>query len=493
MSRFDPRRRQLLQGTALGALAGGALPAPSSAASGPAPDAAPTPGSTPTPGRAPGAAGRMHRLGVSREFPPAGVAGKALVNRPRASAVMAEHGLDGLVALNWINVYYLANTLPVMTKFRSDFGALATLARDEQAPSFVVTSTAQAWDLVNGEREVPELIAVSGVANWQDYVGGDPQQMKVEPKASAGGYALRPGVPLTAREQRWMAAQRRYGAEAAATPAWALARALRRSGLEKGRIGVDDMRVKLMLDEIGFTGVTCVPAAGVFRQVRMVKTAPELALMRIAGRNNATASLNAIRAIEPGMRFEEVERLFQAECAVLGSEMTSFLAGVSIGSFPDGVAVRGKPFLIDAVSHYRQYHGDFSRTVCLGEPGREILERDRAHRNARDAVLATVKAGVKFSELRRVAREAAVKSGMPAEVLIVNPHSLGLEHGDNPARADGTYGPPLDTALEEDMVVTVDLPYIEVGFGAGHHEDMLRVTRNGYEPMHPEGDPLVIV
>ena len=82
---------------------------------------------------------------------------------------------------------------------------------------------------------------------------------------------------------------------------------------------------------------------------------------------------------------------------------------------------------------------------------------------------------------------------MPAEVLIVNPHSLGLEHGDNPARADGTYGPPLDTVLEEDMVVTVDLPYIEVGFGAGHHEDMIRVTRVGYEPMHPEGDPLVIV
>ncbi len=29
--------------------------------------------------------------------------------------------------------------------------------------------------------------------------------------------------------------------------------------------------------------------------------------------------------------------------------------------------------------------------------------------------------------------------------------------------------------------------------GAGHHEDLFRVTKTGYEPLHPVGDPLVIV
>ncbi len=470
MSTFDPRRRDLLQGAAVGALAASGV------------------------GLAPRAeAARAHRLTVSDQFNYPGISGKLPVNRPRASAVMEEHGLDGLVALNPINVYYLANTLPVMTKFRSDIGALATIARDARAPSYVITSTAQSWDLVNGDREVPELIAVSGVGNWQDYANLDPEKMKIEPKATVGGYAVRQGVPLTAREQRWVDAQRKYNTNAAGTPTWGLVRALRQSGLEKARIGVDDMRIKLMLDEVGFTGVTCVPAASIFRKIRMVKSEPELALMRVAGRNNATAAMNTIKAIVPGMRFDQVERLFQAECAALGSEMTSFLAGVTIGLFPDGQAVRGKPFLIDAVSHFRQYHGDFSRTVCLGEPPRDVLARAQANKNGRDAVFAAVKAGVKFSELRRIAREAEVKSGMPNDIIIVNPHSLGLEHGDNPARMDGPYTPLIDTVLEENMVITIDLPYIEVGWGAGHHEDMIRVTRNGYEPMHPEGDPLVVV
>jgi Xaa-Pro aminopeptidase len=214
--------------------------------------------------------------------------------------------------------------------------------------------------------------------------------------------------------------------------------------------------------------------------------------MRVAAVNNAIASMNTVKAIEKGMTFQEVERRFQAECAIRGSEMTSFLAGVSIGLFPDGQAVAGKPFLIDAVSHFRQYHGDFSRTVCIGEPPKDVLARAKANKAGRDAAFAAVKAGVKFSELKRIAKDAQVKSGMPSEIIIINPHSVGLEHGDNPVRLDAG-GPPIDTVLEENMVITIDLPYIEVGWGAGHHEDMIRVTKTGYDPMHQEGDPLVVV
>jgi Xaa-Pro aminopeptidase len=122
-----------------------------------------------------------------------------------------------------------------------------------------------------------------------------------------------------------------------------------------------------------------------------------------------------------------------------------------------------------------------------------VLARARANKIGRDEVFAAVKPGVRFSELRRIAREAEVKAGMPPEIIIVNPHSVGLEHGDQPVRMDQPYAPLIDTVLEENMVLTIDLPYIEVGWGAGHHEDLIRVTKTGYEPMHPEGDPLVVV
>jgi len=419
--------------------------------------------------------------------------GKMLINKPRAYKILEQYKLDGVIVLNPINVYYFANTVPTMTKFRSDIGGLATFARDPQQPSFLIASNAQSWDIVNGEREVPNLITYSGAANWDDYTNATPEQKKIEPKAFVGGYTIRKGAKLTEREQRWADAQKKYNATAAASPAWGIVRALKESGLTKGRIGVDDMRIKYMLDEIGFDSVTIVPAENIIRYIRMVKSEPEIALMRVAGFNNGVAAHNTIRAIEKGMRFGDIEHRFRAECAALGSEMTSFIAGVTIGLFPDGEAVEGKPFLIDAVSHFRQYHGDYSRTVCIGEPRKDVLARAKANKAGRDAVFEKVKPGVKFSELTKTGFDVQVKAGMPREILIVSPHTLGLEHGDSPARIEGPYSPPVDHVLEENMVLTVDLPYIEVGWGAGHNEDLIRVTKTGFEFFNTLSDPLEVV
>lgn len=422
------------------------------------------------------------------KFP--GVEGKMLVNRPRAYEVLERYKLDGLIAFNPINVYYLTNTLTTMTKFRSEFGGFATFARDPKQPSFFIASGSQAWDVVNGDREVPGIITVGAAANAGEYVNATPEQMKIEPKAAARSRTIRAGATLTEREQRWIESDKK---PAAPSPAWGLVRALKQSGLAKGRVAIDDMRIKYMLDQIGFDSVELVPGEQIFKMIRMVKTEPELALMRIAGRNNGVAALNAIKAIEKGMTFGEIERRFRVECAALGSEMTSFLAGISIGLFPDGVAVEGKPFLVDAVSHFKEYHGDFSRTVCIGEPSKEIMARAKANQEGRDAVFAAIKPGLKFSDLTRIGIEAQVKAGMPASIATASPHTLGLEHGDNPVRMDGLYGPAIDHVLEENMVLTVDFPYIEIGWGAGHNEDLIRITKTGFEPFNAVSDPLEVV
>ena len=40
-----------------------------------------------------------------------------------------------------------------------------------------------------------------------------------------------------------------------------------------------------------------------------------------------------------------------------------------------------------------------------------------------------------------------------------------------------------DLVFEENMVINVDLPYHELGWGAMHLEDMIRVTADGCEPL----------
>lgn len=420
-----------------------------------------------------------------------GVEGKMLVNKPRAYAVMEEWKIDGLIALNPINVYYLTNSVPVGVKMRWEYPAFATFARDAKQPSFLITTSAQAWDIVNGDRETPQLIAYSGAANWKDYIGATPEQKKIEPQAGNRAYPVMEGAALTEREQRWADSQK---ALMSPTPAWALARALRESGLTKGRIAVDDMRVKLLLEEIGQAdGIEFVPGDNVFKHIRMVKSENELAIQRVAGRNNAEAAMATIAALEAGMTFEEVEQRFRAEAAARGNDLTFILAGVTLGLFPDGKAVKGKPFLIDAVSRYKEYHGDFGRMVCIGEPNAEIMKRAKASKIGREAAFEVIKAGKGWREVESVARQAQIKAGMPAETIITTIHTVGLQHSDHSLRTDVFFNAPTDHVLEENMVITLDLPHIHVGWGAGHNEDLIRITKTGFEPLTDLSDPLVVV
>jgi hypothetical protein len=87
-------------------------------------------------------ASRATAVAATPSEPKTGYEGQLLVNRPRAYAVLEELKLDGLIALNPINVYYLTNTWPFMAKFRAEIPGFATFARDPQQPSFLVTSAA---------------------------------------------------------------------------------------------------------------------------------------------------------------------------------------------------------------------------------------------------------------------------------------------------------------------------------------------------------------
>ena len=426
---------------------------------------------------------------TSRAAPPrAHPSGKLFVNKPRAHDVMERLDLDGLIAANPLNVYYLANTVTLGVKFRSDPGGYATLPRDPSQPGFFICTTAETWDIANQEREIPETIFYTGLQRGQVPVPG------AEPAAGRPRYyAHRDGVSFTEREKRWIAVQDRVNDSVAPGAAWAIVRALKRSGLTRGRIGVDDWRIKLMLDDIGFSGVTFVPGDDVFKLIRMVKTAPEIELMRIAGHNNAAAAMGAMRRMSPGMRFADFQNLFRQECADRGSTMTSIILGMPGGMMPDETAVRGKPYIVDAVSTFAEYAGDFARTLVLGEPTREILARAKANRLAREAVFEIIKPGVSFATLHDVAFNTMVKAGIPERLVFVTPHSVGLSHTDQPFRLAGIDEAPIQHVLEENMVLTIDLPYIEVGWGSGHNEDLFRVTRTGYEALNPESDPLVVV
>jgi Xaa-Pro aminopeptidase len=414
-----------------------------------------------------------------------------LLNKAQAQAVMEEYDLAGMLALNPVNIYYLTNTTPIGAKMRWEYPAFATLPRDLEQPNFLITNALQLWDIANGDRYSPDVIPYSGPLNKRAYMGMDGKPLTEEPVAATGGFAVREGAALTAREQRWVDSQ---NVQPSATPEWALARAMKESGIVKGRVAVDDMRIAHLLQRIGVAdNIEFVDGDNLFRRIRYIKSEPEIALMRVAGAKNAEAALATARSIEKGMSFAEIERRFMAECALRGNAMSFIIAGVTLGFLPDAEVVPGKPFLIDAVSNFQQYHGDFARSVVLGEPSKEVIKRANAQQAAREATFSILKPGTKYSDIQAAGYAAFKKAGGNPDTLIVNPHSLGLQHTDQPYDDTNPWRGGEDIVLKAGMVITVDLPYIEIGFGAGHNEDLVLITADGYEAMNSEEEPLVIV
>ena len=427
---------------------------------------------------------------VGYAVPKPEIDGKALVNRPRANEVLERFGLAGMIALSPINVYYLTNVHTIGSKFINEYPGFATYAADLQAPIYLVSTSSPAWDIANGDRETAELMPYGFGAGE---VERDANGVPVEPTGGVTRrYHVRDDVELTPRETRWAAAQDK-SADIAASAAWGLARALKAQGITKGKVAVDDMRIAEFLAQTDLVDVECVPGYGIFQLVRMVKTEQELAYQRIGSGNNGDACLATIRAIEAGMTHDDVAQIFRYECAKRGNDVDSFIAGFPGGNFPDGVMVEGKPFLVDAVSNYKGYMGDIARTFMIGDPSKEVETRRRANQLAREAVFDAIKPGVKYSELRKIGLETMIKNGMPDYAVFVPPHSVGLQHDDNPFRLKEFGIDSFDHVLEENMVLTVDLPYLEVGYGCGHNEDLFRVTKTGYEPMNTEQDPFIIL
>lgn len=418
--------------------------------------------------------------------------GRSLVNKPRAYEVMEQEGIDGIVALNPVNVFYLGNYFSYEVQKLRAIPSFAVMPRDPNKPSFLVVASTDLWFIANAAREYPEIIPYSAPVAWEQY--REPDTWNQRPAARGG--TLRPAREdgLTDIERGWVEMERRFENQKAATPEWGLIRALEEAGLKKGRIAVDDMRVADILNTLGADTVTCVPGDNTFRKIRMIKSDVELLHMRAAARANQDACMAMLRQLEVGMTKNEVDRLFLMEAARRGAKAVWIAVG-TIGGFPDGQIVPGRPMMVDAVSQINYYHGDFGRTWCMGEPRKDVLDRVDVIRKGYESALDILRPGLKYSELRAHAGAAMEKANPKLAALTfgAGPHSVGLQHTDQPYRDGLPFMVSDDLTFQENMTLTIDMPSVEIGWGAAHLEDLIVVTRDGFEPLATMDDPLVIL
>ncbi|MCB2108809.1 MAG: aminopeptidase P family protein [Rhodobacteraceae bacterium] len=424
--------------------------------------------------------------------PPTGFDGRALVNKARAYEVMEREGVDGIVALNPVNVFYLGNYFSYELQKLRAIPSFAVMPRDPNLPSFLVAAGTDLMFLANGDREVPEIVPYSFPVELEKYLeGGD---WSVEPKAGPVGAWPKGKNPLSEREKVWVDFGARANERRAATPEWALVRALELAGLSKGKIAVDDMRIAHVLDTLGRKGVTCVPGDNTFRKIRMVKSEVELGHMRTIARINQDACMAMLRQIGKGATKDDIDELFMAEAAKRGAK-AMWIATGTIGGLIHGEVVEGEPMMIDSVCQRNFYHGDFGRTAVLGEPTKEIKACMAAMKIGMETARATIKPGVKYSQLRKAVVEAQQKAytGNSGIKFAAAPHTVGLQHTDQAYRDGLPFVVAEDHTFEEGMTLTVDQPTSLLGWGWIHCEDLLVVTKTGVEPLATADGPLVIL
>lgn len=121
------------------------------------------------------------------------------------------------------------------------------------------------------------------------------------------------------------------------------------------------------------------------------------------------------------------------------------------------------------------YWADMARTAVVGEPTREQRQRYEALRDGEEVQRAIARSGVSAAELFKVAVERVRQGALPDYKRSHCGHGIGIDVHEFPTLNAANQ----DVALEDGMVLCVETPYYQIGWGGMMVEDMIVVRPGG--------------
>jgi len=134
------------------------------------------------------------------------------------------------------------------------------------------------------------------------------------------------------------------------------------------------------------------------------------------------------------------------------------------------------------------YYSDIARTAVFGEANKKQKGYYRAILEGEEVAIAAVRAGVPANKVFATAVEATRAAGIPHYRRHHVGHGIGLDLYDQPILNEST-----STPLEAGMVLEVETPYYEVGFGGLQVEDTIVVTEDGHQRLTATSSELALV
>jgi Xaa-Pro dipeptidase len=217
---------------------------------------------------------------------------------------------------------------------------------------------------------------------------------------------------------------------------------------------------------------------------RMIKSAHEIALMRLASKVTLAAYEAAYAALREGMTQHDFLDLIAAAHNQLGFPGDADVQVGEHSAFPHGsvepqVIREGTIFWIDGGCKVEGYVSDISRTLVLGKPSDEMKKVFDVVHHAQRAALAAARPDVECGRVDAAAREIITNAGYGPDYKHFAHrvgHGMGMDGHEWPYLVRGN-----KTRLAPNMVFS-DEPgiYIRGQFGIRLEDDM-HITENGAE------------
>lgn len=384
-----------------------------------------------------------------------------LLNRSRAERIMGENGLEALVATSKANVFYSSDLCPYGETY-----VLLPLDRDIE-PAIVTSISAPTPVVVMSRPWIGDV----------RYFG----EFYIETRWAR--------EPLD-EERGFIEAQESWETTGESDPIKLLLDVMEERGLTDCRIGVDESglarsRALWRRIEERLPDVESVPASDLFRAIRMIKTKEEIKRVRKATRITEKAWGAALDSTREGTTEKEFAYIYEKTILEEGGRLTSHMglygAPIAFGrrtafvdvALPSKYALRrGDLLRFDGGCSYMGYGCDMARTAVLGEPSAKQRRFYDAILEGEQLAVEMARPGAAASEVFRAVVERVRGEGIPHYRRHHVGHGWGLEG----------YNPPLispmdETKLEEGMLLCLETPYYEVGFGGLMVEDIVVVRR----------------
>jgi len=274
---------------------------------------------------------------------------------------------------------------------------------------------------------------------------------------------------------------------------------LKDSGVATGKLGIEEMVHYFFAEGIAEAApqLTLASATPATASCRMIKSAHEIALMRLASQVTLSAYEAVYHSLREGMTQSQVEDLIVAAYSQLGFPGEASVEVDEYTSYPHGsntpqVIHEGSLIMIDDGCTVEGYQSDITRTFVLGKPPAKSADKMKKVFDivlqAQSAALLAARPGVECGAIDDAARKVITDAGYGPDYKYFTHrlgHGLGMDGHEWPYLVRGN-----KTKLEAN-ITTSNEPgiYIHGQFGIRLEDDM-HVTETGAELFTPQSPSL---